>query len=116
MEPDPADWRQPKKERRLLHRVPASEHAALLSSALGRVDAELLDLSQTGCRIRSRVCCRRGDRFVLRIDSFGPRAVTTAWQQGDSIGVAFVEPLAWAVVAMIAARSAAAAAGAISGG
>lgn len=96
------DWREELKDGRQFQRVPVQASASLVSSALGRVDATLIDLSQSGCRIRVRVRCERGDHFVLRIGSIGPRAVVTAWRRGDEVGLAFAQPLAWAVVAGIA--------------
>lgn len=96
------DWQDEWKERRRFHRVPTDCPAVLLSTALGRVNATVLDLSQSGCRIRLRAKCRRGDQFVLRIGSFGPRAVTIAWHDGNEVGMVFAELLAWTVVSAIA--------------
>ena len=100
---DDPHWREAPKDGRQFQRVPVTGcPASLLSTALGRVDATLVDLSQSGCRIRARVRCERGDHFVLRIGSIGPRAVVAAWRRDDEVGLAFAEPLAWAVVAGIA--------------
>lgn len=90
------------KERRRFHRVPLDRPAELLSTALGRVGATLVDLSQSGCRVRTRARCQAGDHFVLRIGPFGARAVTVAWRQDETVGLAFAELLAWTVVTAIA--------------
>lgn len=95
-----AGWIEPKERRQLL-RLPVEARAMLISSALGRVAATVIDLSQAGCRVRSRARCHRGDHLVLTIETFAPRFVEAAWWHDGEVGLAFSQPLAWAVVAEI---------------
>jgi hypothetical protein len=95
------------QDARRFQRVPASASATLMSTALGRIAVPVLDLSQGGCRTRTSIRCREGDRFVLKLDGIGPRAVTVAWRTEDQagsaeMGLAFAEPIAWSVVQGIA--------------
>lgn len=93
-------------ERRRSLRLAVEAPAVLLSTARVRVRAGVLDLSRTGCRVRTRLRCCRGDGFVLRIGAFEPKAVTVAWISDGEVGLAFARPLAWSVVRAIAAGAA----------
>ena len=109
MRPPPLEWDDQKDARRF-HRVPADTSATLVSSALGRVATQVLDLSQGGCRMRTNVRCEGGDRFVLKFDAIGPKSVTVAWRRDDGagnaeVGLHFAEPLSWSLVEEIALRS-----------
>ena len=97
-----ADWRTTSKERRGFQRLPAAVDAALLSTALGRVAAITVDVSQAGCRLRTRARGQRGDHLVLTLGAIGPRAVTIAWAAGGELGLAFAQPLHWTVVTDLA--------------
>lgn len=99
------EWNLPPKERRRLHRFCVDSPALLLSTALGKVNANLVDLSQFGCRIRTRARCYRGEHFVLTIDSLCPHAVKVAWSHDGEVGLSFIEGLSWAVVTALVARS-----------
>ena len=92
----------PSKERRRFQRLQVSVPATLISTALGRVNAVLVDISQAGCRIRTRARAHRGEYFVLTIGELGPRAVQAAWRHDGQVGLAFAEPLGWAVVMQMA--------------
>ena len=102
MQRDEHQWWDETKDARGFHRVPAQAPATLLSTALGRVAAMVMNLSQSGCRIRTCARCHRGDHFVLKFDAIGPRAVTVVWHDGDEVGLVFDELLSWAVVTGIA--------------
>lgn len=97
-------WLSPSKERRRFLRVNVDVPAMLMSTALGRVKARLVNLSQSGCCIRTRARAYRGDHFVLTIEQLGPRAVQAAWRDEGLVGLSFDEPLSWAVVIRLAAR------------
>ena len=96
------DWVASSRERRVFHRFLVNLPASLLSTALGRVSATVVDFSQAGCRIRTRARCYRGDRLVLTIKGLSPRAVEAAWRGDGVVGLAFAEPLSWAVVTQLA--------------
>lgn len=95
-------WEVASKERRQYHHLKVRLPADLLSAALGRVHATVIDFSQAGCRIRTRARCHRGDRLVLTIRGLGPQAVQAAWRGDDNVGLLFAEPLSWAVVMQLA--------------
>jgi len=106
--PPQLQWDELKDARRF-QRVPAHASATLMSTALGRVAVSVCDLSQGGCRMHTNIRCREGDRFVLKLDGIGPKAVTVAWRTEDGaggaeIGLAFAEPISWSVVEGIALR------------
>ncbi|WP_174279534.1 PilZ domain-containing protein [Sphingomonas bacterium] len=97
-----SDWRDASKERRGFQRVSARVDAALLSTALGRVAATVTDLSQAGCRLRTRARGWRGDHLVLAIGDLAPRAVTVVWAGEGELGVVFAQPLHWTVMTDLA--------------
>lgn len=103
MRGDEQRWWDELKDGRRFHRVPADAPAALVSTALGRVRATVLDISQGGCRVRVGARCHDGDRFVLKLEMIGPRAVAVAWHRDEEVGLVFAEPLGWAAVAQVAA-------------
>ena len=96
------DWRDTTRERRASQRVGTQVPVALLSTALGRVGATLTDLSQTGCRLRTRARVQRDVHLVLALGPIAPRAVTVAWAGEGELGLAFAQPLHWAVMTDLA--------------
>lgn len=102
---DPGHWWGVPKERRRFHRIPSDVPAALLSTALGRVAATVTDLSQNGCRLRTHARCHRGDTLVVTFGGMSPRAVIAAWRENGEMGFAFIDPLAWSIVATLAAAT-----------
>jgi hypothetical protein len=57
-------------------------------------DAELLDLSIYGCRLRIAAAYKQGARLWLRLDGRWPVRATVIWTDAERIGCRFDEPIA----------------------
>ena len=57
-------------------------------------DAELLDLSIYGCRLRIAAAHEVGARLWLRLDGGWPVRATVMWADAERIGCRFDEPIA----------------------
>ena len=57
-------------------------------------DVIIQDLSENGCRFFDKFgVLRPGTHLSMRIDSIGPVSGHVAWSTGQTVGVAFEEPL-----------------------
>jgi hypothetical protein len=57
-------------------------------------DAELLDLSVYGCRLRVAAAYDQGARLWLRLDGGWPVRATVVWADDGRVGCRFDEPIA----------------------
>ncbi|MBP6580182.1 MAG: hypothetical protein RIS00_725 [Pseudomonadota bacterium] len=70
----------------------------------GRMQAQIVDISQSGCRIATVSHLNDHGRIFITLPGFGPLEAEVVWRIGESYGCAFVAPLHAAVFDHILAK------------
>ena len=70
----------------------------------GRMQAQIVDISQSGCRIATVSHLNDHGRIFITLPGFGPLEAEVVWRIGESYGCAFVAPLHPAVFDHILAK------------
>lgn len=85
------------RDRRRASRCAVAGGVAVRRAGHHRIAGTLQDLTQDGCRIVTALCAREGEHVWVRIPGLESMAGTVRWQGGDTIGLAFDNPLHIAV-------------------
>ena len=70
----------------------------------GRMQAQIVDISQSGCRIATVSHLNDHGRIFITLPGFGPLEAEVVWRIGESYGCAFIAPLHPAVFDHILAK------------
>ena len=70
----------------------------------GRMRAQIVDISQSGCRITTVSHISDNGRIFITLPGFGPLEAEVVWRIGESYGCSFVAPLHPAVFDHIIAK------------
>jgi hypothetical protein len=89
---DPVDG-QGREEARAAQRRPAMAPSTLRARGLTATDVVVVDLSQTGARIRAEAYLAIGDEISIGLCGVGARRAYVAWQRDGDYGCAFDAPL-----------------------
>lgn len=76
----------------------------LRESGGGRLQAQIVDISQSGCRIATVTYLNENRRIFITLPGFGPLEAEVVWRIGENYGCAFISPLHPAVYDHIVAK------------
>ena len=90
--------RQPDGEHRFTQRTDVSIEAEIREAGGGRFKIYVLDLSETGFRMKSLTYINPESRITLTLPGMAPLAASVAWAKSDHYGCSFLNPLYPAVL------------------
>jgi hypothetical protein len=82
-----------REDARAAERRPAMAPSTLRARGLTATDVTVVDLSQTGARIRSEAALSVGDEISIGLAGVGARRAYVAWRREGDYGCAFADPL-----------------------